>query len=59
MRVLTTICWALELVARGNVIALQQVSHQDPWPLPDRRCGYQSDLAGAAKHHGKLGLSGA
>ena len=29
--------------------------HQDPWTLPQRRCGYQADLAGSAQHHGRLG----
>ena len=33
--------------------------HQDPRPLPERRCGHQADLAGAAQHHGRLGPRGA
>ena len=26
--------------------------HQNAWALPQRRCGHQADLVGAAQHHG-------
>ena len=32
--------------------------HQDARALPERRCGHQADLAGAAQHHGRLGPCG-
>ena len=33
--------------------------HQDARPLPERRRRHQTDLAGAAQHHGRLGPRGA
>ncbi len=33
-------------------------NHQDTRALPQRRCGHQVDLAGAAKHHGRMGPCG-
>jgi putative transposase len=32
--------------------------HQDSRALPQRRCGHQTDLAGAEKHHGRMGARG-